>query len=168
MITIASHPGFRPFRGLFAAFCVAAAALPLAADQATTDFQILTDSSLNVDPLALATEQQLHLGALPVFARLDSVNTAELHMFTLNGIIKGGISNVTAPPQTAAPSDLQIGGTLNELLKPRGVGVVIEARHLCMMARGVEKQNTVMTTSSFTGCFRSQDKTRNEFLRLIR
>jgi len=63
---------------------------------------------------------------------------------------------------------MQVGNTLNELLKPRGVGVVIEARHLCMMARGVEKQNTVMTTSSFTGCFRNQDKTRNEFLRLIR
>jgi len=63
---------------------------------------------------------------------------------------------------------MQVGSTLNDLLKPRGVGVVIEARHLCMMARGVEKQNTVMTTSSFTGCFRSQDKTRNEFLRLIR
>ena len=63
---------------------------------------------------------------------------------------------------------MQVGNTLNELLKPHGVGVVIEARHLCMMARGVEKQNTVMTTSSFTGCFRNQDKTRNEFLRLIR
>ena len=63
---------------------------------------------------------------------------------------------------------MQIGSTLNDLLKPSGVGVVIEARHLCMMARGVEKQNTVMTTSSFTGFFRDQDKTRNEFLRLIR
>ena len=63
---------------------------------------------------------------------------------------------------------MQIGTTLNDLLKPRGVGVVIEARHLCMMARGVEKQSTIMTTSSFTGCFRNQDKTRNEFLRLIR
>jgi GTP cyclohydrolase I len=63
---------------------------------------------------------------------------------------------------------MQVGRTLNELLKPRGVGVVIEAQHLCMMARGVQKQNTVMTTSSFTGCFRNQDKTRNEFLRLIR
>jgi GTP cyclohydrolase I len=62
---------------------------------------------------------------------------------------------------------MQVGRTLNELLKPRGVGVVIEAQHLCMMARGVQKQNTVMTTSSFTGVFRDQDKTRNEFLRLI-
>ncbi len=62
---------------------------------------------------------------------------------------------------------MQVGRTLNDLLKPRGVGVVIEAQHLCMMARGVQKQNTVMTTSSFTGFFRDQDKTRNEFLRLI-
>lgn len=63
---------------------------------------------------------------------------------------------------------MQIATTLNELLKPRGVGVVIEAQHLCMQARGVEKQNTIMTTSSFTGLFKKQSKTRNEFLRLIK
>ena len=47
----------------------------------------------------------------------------------------------------------QIADTLNDLLKPKGVGVVIEAEHLCMKARGVEKQNTKITTSSFTGLF---------------
>lgn len=63
---------------------------------------------------------------------------------------------------------MQIANTLNELLKPRGVGVVIEAQHLCMQSRGVEKQNTIMTTSSFTGLFKKQSKTRNEFLRLMK
>jgi len=62
---------------------------------------------------------------------------------------------------------MQIARTINELLKPRGVGVVIEAQHLCMMARGVEKQNTIMTTSWFTDAFRTSEKTRSEFLRLI-
>ncbi len=62
---------------------------------------------------------------------------------------------------------MQICRAINDLLKPRGVGVVIKAQHLCMMSRGVEKQNTVMTTSSFTDVFRANEKTRSEFLRLI-
>ncbi len=61
----------------------------------------------------------------------------------------------------------QIAETLNSLLKPKGVGVVVKAKHLCMMARGVEKQNTQMITSSCTGLFKNNAKTRNEFLRLI-
>jgi GTP cyclohydrolase I len=62
---------------------------------------------------------------------------------------------------------MQIAGTINTLITPQGVGVVVEAKHLCMRARGVEKQNTVMTTSSFTGLFKKRAKTRSEFLRLI-
>lgn len=62
---------------------------------------------------------------------------------------------------------MQIANTVENLLKPKGVGVIVKARHLCMMARGVEKQNTLMTTSSFRGSFKSKAKTRNEFLRLI-
>ena len=62
---------------------------------------------------------------------------------------------------------MQIADKLNEALKPKGVGVVIEAKHLCMMARGVERQNSTMTTSSCTGLFKNNSKTRSEFLRLI-
>lgn len=62
---------------------------------------------------------------------------------------------------------MQIANSLNELLRPKGVGVVVKARHLCMMARGVEKQNTTMITSSCTGLFKNNAKTRAEFLRLI-
>ena len=61
----------------------------------------------------------------------------------------------------------QIAETINELLQPKGVGVVIEARHLCMMMRGVEKQNSSMITSSMLGDFRTNDSTRKEFLSLI-
>ncbi|SRR5712692_1495364 len=61
----------------------------------------------------------------------------------------------------------QIADTLYEVLNPQGVGVVVEARHLCMMMRGVEKQNSVATTSSMLGVFREDVKTRSEFLDLI-
>ena len=63
---------------------------------------------------------------------------------------------------------VQIADTLSNKLNAHGVGVVVEARHLCMMMRGVEKQNTVAVTSSMLGAFRSQSQTRLEFLRLIR
>jgi GTP cyclohydrolase I len=61
----------------------------------------------------------------------------------------------------------QIADTLFKYLKPQGVGVVVEARHLCMMMRGVEKQNSVATTSAMLGTFRHDVKTRNEFLTLL-
>ena len=62
----------------------------------------------------------------------------------------------------------QISGALMEILGAEGVGVVMEARHLCMQMRGVEKQHSVMTTSSRVGSFRHELATRNEFTRLIR
>lgn len=63
---------------------------------------------------------------------------------------------------------VQIAHTLHDKLKPHGVGVVMEARHLCMSMRGVEKQNTVAVTSEMLGVFRKQQQTRDEFLKLIR
>jgi len=62
----------------------------------------------------------------------------------------------------------QIADTLMSAIRPAGVGVIIEARHLCMMMRGVEKQNSMMTTSMMLGSFRDHDRTRSEFLRLVR
>ena len=61
----------------------------------------------------------------------------------------------------------QIAETLQEILKPRGVAVVIEAYHLCMMMRGVEKQDSLTTTSEMLGGFKSNPRTRQEFLNLI-
>ncbi|HEU5399895.1 MAG TPA: GTP cyclohydrolase I FolE [Terriglobales bacterium] len=61
----------------------------------------------------------------------------------------------------------QIAETIQETIKPQGVGVVIEARHLCMMMRGVEKQHSSAVTSAMLGAFRDLD-TRSEFLSLIR
>ncbi len=60
----------------------------------------------------------------------------------------------------------QILDCINDTLKPQGVAVVIEAAHMCMMMRGVQKQNSVTTTSGFRGTFQKEE-TRNEFLKLI-
>ena len=61
----------------------------------------------------------------------------------------------------------QIAETIQHAIEPQGVGVVIEARHLCMMMRGIEKQNSSTVTSAMVGCFR-QKETRSEFLSLVR
>ncbi|PID91164.1 MAG: GTP cyclohydrolase I FolE [Bacteroidetes bacterium] len=62
---------------------------------------------------------------------------------------------------------VQIRDCIHETLKPLGVAVVIEATHLCMVMRGVQKQNSVTTSSAFTGAFLNSDKTRKEFINLI-
>jgi GTP cyclohydrolase I len=63
---------------------------------------------------------------------------------------------------------VQIAQEIEECVDPRGVGVVIEAMHFCMIMRGVEKQNSVAVTSCMKGCFREQQQTREEFLALIK
>jgi GTP cyclohydrolase I len=62
----------------------------------------------------------------------------------------------------------QIANTLNEVLQPRGVAVVMEAVHLCMIMRGVEKQNSKAVTSAMLGAFRDRPETRAEFMELIK
>jgi GTP cyclohydrolase I len=62
----------------------------------------------------------------------------------------------------------QIAEAIQNAIAPLGVGVVVEARHLCMMMRGVEKQHSSAVTSSMLGCFRAEVETRTEFLSLIR
>ena len=61
----------------------------------------------------------------------------------------------------------QIANTLQDILKPKGVAVVMEGKHFCMLMRGVQKQNSIATTSAMLGLFREKDTTRNEFLNLI-
>jgi len=62
----------------------------------------------------------------------------------------------------------EIAETLQKTVQARGVGVIIEAQHLCMMMRGVEKQNSIMTTSVMLGVFREDPRTRGEFLSLVK
>ncbi len=63
---------------------------------------------------------------------------------------------------------VQIAETIMEKIKPQGVGVIVEARHLCMIMRGVEKQNSIAVTSHMLGVFRECEGTRSEFLRLVK
>jgi GTP cyclohydrolase I len=63
---------------------------------------------------------------------------------------------------------VQIAQAIEEILEPKGVGVVADAVHLCMMMRGVQKQNSSTMTSCLRGSFRSDSRTRNEFLGLVR
>jgi GTP cyclohydrolase IA len=61
----------------------------------------------------------------------------------------------------------QIANAINDIVEPKGVGVVIEAHHLCMMMRGIQKQNSLAVTSCMLGSFRTDARTRTEFLSLI-
>jgi len=63
---------------------------------------------------------------------------------------------------------MQIAETIESKIHPRGVAVVIEAQHLCMIMRGVEKQHSIAVTSSMLGAFKDNQNTRNEFLNLVR
>ena len=63
---------------------------------------------------------------------------------------------------------LQVAETIQEKIHPKGVAVVIEAQHFCMIMRGVEKQNSTAVTSSMLGAFKDNQNTRNEFLTLVR
>ncbi len=62
----------------------------------------------------------------------------------------------------------QISDAIEDTIKPQGVGVILEAQHLCMMMRGVEKQHSHTVTSAMLGVFKTQQQTRNEFLSLVR
>lgn len=115
---------------------------------------------------------------------IDFYSTCEHHMIPFFGKVSIGyipnkkIIGISKLPriveifsrrlQNQERMTMQIAKTLNSLLKPQGVGVVVEAQHLCTMARGVEKQNASITTSSFTGLFKKKMKTRSEFLGLIK
>ena len=90
-----------------------------------------------------------------------------------NGYITGlskiarGVDIFSHRLQVQERMTLQIKECIQETLNPLGVMVVVEAKHMCMQMRGVEKQNSVTTTSDFTGAF-NQAKTREEFMNLIR
>ena len=115
---------------------------------------------------------------------IDLYSTCEHHMMPFigkchiayipNGKITG-LSTIARVVETFARRlqvqerlTVQIRDCIEEALHPLGVAVVIEASHTCMQIRGVEKANSITTTSAFSGAFLNSDKTRNEFLNLIK
>ncbi|QPJ65487.1 MAG: GTP cyclohydrolase I FolE [Candidatus Nitrohelix vancouverensis] len=140
--------------------------------------------STNIDEVvngALYTEDY---NEMVIVKDIDVFSLCEHHMLPFFGkahvayIPKGQIIGLSKVPrivdtfsrrlQVQERLTTQIGDCLNEILKPQGVAVVIEAMHLCMAMRGVEKQNSFTTSSSMLGCFRDDARTRSEFLSLIR
>jgi GTP cyclohydrolase IA len=126
---------------------------------------------------------EVHYDEMVVVKDIDVFSLCEHHLLPFHGkahvayIPKGKVIGLSKVPrlvdmfarrlQVQERLTVQIAETIQEQLQPRGVGVVIEAVHFCMMMRGVEKQNSVAVTSCMLGGFREQIQTRNEFLALI-
>jgi GTP cyclohydrolase I len=124
-----------------------------------------------------------HYDEMVIVKDIDFYSLCEHHMLPFFGkchiayIPKGKIVGLSKLPrlvemysrrlQVQERMTREIGDMINKILEPKGVAVVTEARHLCMMMRGVEKQNSVATASCMLGRFKSDEKTRAEFLKLI-
>ena len=119
-----------------------------------------------------------------VVANIEYYSLCEHHMLPFFGVVhvgyipKGKVVGLSKIPrivdmfarrlQIQEKMTTQIANLLNETLNPDGVGVVVEGQHMCMMMRGVQKDKAKMITSAMLGSFRDDEKTRNEFLSLIR
>ena len=103
---------------------------------------------------------------LPFFGRCHIGYVADKHVLGLSKLARI-VDHFARRLQIQERLTSQIAKELMEVTKADGVGVVIECQHLCSMMRGVQKQNSVMTTSTVLGSFRKDQATRNEFLKLI-
>ena len=98
----------------------------------------------------------------------DPTNVVQLHVWPQYPAAVRNASKVYARRlQVQERLTTQIAETINDKIHPRGVAVVIEAQHLCMIMRGVEKQHSVAVTSAMFGAFKDNQNTRNEFLNLV-
>ena len=142
-------------------------------------------SGYNVDVDKLVNDALYHesYDEMVIVKDIDIYSLCEHHMLPFFGkchvayLPKGKIIGLSKVPrlvdafskrlQVQERLTTQIAQRLQDILKPTGVAVVIEALHLCMSMRGVEKQNSFTTTSSMLGCFKDDARTRSEFLSLL-
>lgn len=138
----------------------------------------------NEDPIAILNSAKFkeEYNQMVIVKDIDFFSLCEHHMLPFygkvhvayipNGYITGlskivrVVNSFSHRLQVQERMTLQIKQCIQEALNPMGVMVVVEAKHMCMQMRGVEKQNSITTTSDFTGAF-NQAKTREEFLNLI-
>jgi GTP cyclohydrolase I len=140
----------------------------------------------HVDPIKLINDAlfEVEYDEMVVVRDIDFASLCEHHMLPFLGrahvayIPRGRVVGLSKIPrivemyarrlQVQERMTSQIADFLIEQLKPRGVGVVIEAQHMCAVIRGVKKPNSTMVTSAMRGIFKSDQRTRNEFLSLIK
>jgi GTP cyclohydrolase IA len=140
----------------------------------------------HVDPLKLINEAIFHVDydEMVVVQDIDYASLCEHHMLPFLGhahvayIPRGKVIGLSKIPrivemfskrlQVQERMTTQIADFLMEHLEPYGVGVVVEGRHMCSMIRGVKKPNSTMVTSAMRGGFKSDPRTRNEFVSLLR
>lgn len=133
---------------------------------------ILRSAMFKEDYQQMVVEKDIELYSMCEHHMLPFYGKAHI-AYIPNGYITG-LSKIARVVETYARRlqvqerlTVQIRDCIQETLNPLGVAVVIEASHMCMQIRGVEKQHSITTTSAFTGIFLKSDKTRNEFLKLI-
>ena len=142
-------------------------------------------SGYNIDIKKLVNDALYHesYDEMVIVKDIDIYSLCEHHMLPFFGkchvayLPKGKIIGLSKIPrlidayskrlQVQERLTTQIAQCLQDILKPTGVGVIIEALHLCMSMRGVEKQNSFTTTSAMLGCFKNDARTRSEFLSLL-
>src|SRR5262249_22216096 len=140
--------------------------------------------SQDIDALLTGALFSVNYDEMVIIKDIDVFSLCEHHLLPFFGrahvayIPKGKVIGLSKIPrlvdafarrlQVQERLTVQIAEAIQEKLRPRGVGVVIEAMHFCMIMRGVEKQNSVAVTSCMLGGFRDQLQTREEFLALIR
>jgi GTP cyclohydrolase I len=128
-------------------------------------FEVSYDEMVIVKDIEMFSLCEHHL--LPFFGKVHVAYIPNGHVLGLSKIPR--LVDIFARRlQIQERLTVQIAETIQNAIQPQGVGVVIEARHLCVMMRGVEKQHSSAVTSHMLGSFRNSDKTREEFLALIR
>lgn len=138
------------------------------------------------DPIKLINKAifDVDYDEMVVVANIEYYSMCEHHMLPFFGVVhvgyipNGKVVGLSKIPrivdmfarrlQIQENMTLEIAHLLNDTLKPDGVGVVVEGQHMCMMMRGVQKDKAKMITSTMLGSFKEDDKTRAEFLNLIR
>jgi GTP cyclohydrolase I len=128
-------------------------------------FEVTYDEMVIVKDIEMFSLCEHHL--LPFFGKVHVAYIPHGHVVGLSKIPR--LVDIFARRlQVQERLTVQIAETIQNAIQPLGVGVVVEARHLCVMMRGVEKQHSSAVTSHMMGSFRTSEKTREEFLSLIR